>query len=119
MTVATYAAAQLLRVLPRERITRAVRCLRNAKVPRPLLNGFLKFHGRTYRVDMSAATQPIDAYESFNAFFTRALQRGNEIEALHLGSTAVVSVDWDTAPPWKRTPRPILFGEPLDCGSGQ
>ncbi|WP_437296787.1 archaetidylserine decarboxylase [Sorangium sp. So ce426] len=76
MTVATYAAAQLLRVLPRERITRAVGRLCDARAPAAVLNTVVKLYARAYRVDMDAAEVLTSPYESFDAFFTRKLREG-------------------------------------------
>lgn len=76
MTVATYAAAQLLRVLPRERITRAVGRLCDARL-HPLISRFVvSAYARAYRVDLDACVPPDGPYESFDAFFTRALRDG-------------------------------------------
>jgi len=76
MTVATYAAAQLLRVLPRERITRAVGRLCDARLHPVLSRLVVKAYARAYRVDLDAAAATVDPYESFDAFFTRALRDG-------------------------------------------
>ncbi len=76
MTVATYAAAQLLRVLPRERITRAVGRLCDARAPAAVLNTVVRLYARAYRVDMDAAEALTSPYESFDAFFTRKLREG-------------------------------------------
>lgn len=76
MTVATYAAAQLLRVLPRERITRAVGRLCDARLPPSVSNAVVRLYARAYRVDLDAAVPPPSPYESFDAFFTRALRDG-------------------------------------------
>jgi phosphatidylserine decarboxylase len=76
MTAATYAAAQLLRVLPRERITKAVGRLCDARLPPAVSNAVVKLYSRAYRVDLDAAAKTATAYESFDAFFTRALRDG-------------------------------------------
>jgi phosphatidylserine decarboxylase len=76
MTVASYAAAQLLRVLPRERITRAVGRLCDTRL-HPLVSRMaVNVYTRAYRVDLDAAVAPPRPYESFDAFFTRALREG-------------------------------------------
>ena len=76
MTVATYAAAQLLRVLPRERITRAVGRLCDARLP-PLVasRSSTCTSGRTGSTwaQRRARAGP---FESFDAFFTRRLREG-------------------------------------------
>jgi phosphatidylserine decarboxylase len=76
MTVATYAAAQLLRVLPRERITRAVGRLCDARLHPVLSRIVVNAYTRAYRVDLDAAVPEPGPYESFDAFFTRALRDG-------------------------------------------
>ena len=76
MTVATYAAAQLLRVLPRERITRAVGRLCDARLHPVFSRMVVDLYVRAYRVDLDAAAQAVGPYESFDAFFTRALRHG-------------------------------------------
>src|SRR5688572_20974545 len=76
MTVATYAAAQLLRVLPRARITRAVGRLCDARLPPALATAVVNLYVRAYRVDLADAVLPDGAFTSFDAFFTRALRDG-------------------------------------------
>lgn len=74
MTVATYAAAQLLRVLPRERITRAVGRLCDARLSPLMSQLVVNAYARAYRVDLAAAQA--GPYASFDAFFTRSLRDG-------------------------------------------
>lgn len=77
MTAATTrTAAQLLRVLPRERITRLLGRVGAAPVPRPVLDRFLSVYQRAYRVDMDEAVVPSGGFRSFNEFFTRHLRDG-------------------------------------------
>ncbi|MBK8941927.1 MAG: phosphatidylserine decarboxylase [Polyangiaceae bacterium] len=76
MSVATYAAAQLLRVLPRVRITRAVGRLAEARVPGPLSKAVVGAFVKAYSVDLDEAIRPSGAFESFDAFFTRELVPG-------------------------------------------
>lgn len=75
MTVATYAAAQLLRVLPRARITRAVGRLVDAPLPAAVTRTVVRVYTRAYGVDLDEAVQR-DGFESFDAFFTRQLRDG-------------------------------------------
>ena len=44
--------------------------------PRPLLRAAMRAYIRAYGVDMSEAAEPLGAYASFNAFFTRRLRPG-------------------------------------------
>ncbi len=76
MTVATYAAAQLLRVLPRTRITRAVGRLCDARLSPAVSNTVVKLYVRAYRVNLEDTVAPDGAFASFDAFFTRRLREG-------------------------------------------
>jgi phosphatidylserine decarboxylase len=76
MSVATYAAAQLLRVLPRVHITRAVGRLADARIPGPLSRAVVGIFSRAYDVDLGEAVRPDGPFESFDAFFTRHLVDG-------------------------------------------
>jgi phosphatidylserine decarboxylase len=79
MTVATYAAAQILRVLPRVRITRAVGRLCDAKLHPAVANAVVKLYVRAYQVNLDdtvAPESPSGAFPSFDAFFTRQLRDG-------------------------------------------
>lgn len=76
MTAATFAAAQLLRVLPRERITRAVGHLCDLPLPPRLSNAVVGIYVRAYDVDMGEAITPTGAFGSFDDFFTRSLRAG-------------------------------------------
>lgn len=76
MNVATYAAAQLLRVLPRAGITRAVGRLVDAELHPALSAAVVGLYARAYRVDLDEAAPQPGAFKSFDAFFTRALREG-------------------------------------------
>jgi phosphatidylserine decarboxylase len=76
VTVATYAAAKLLGVLPRARITRAVGRLADAKLHPLLAQAVIGLYVRAYRVDLDESVPPEGAFASFDAFFTRALREG-------------------------------------------
>jgi phosphatidylserine decarboxylase len=78
VTVGTYAFAQLLRVLPRTRITRAVGRLCELELPAGVSRLVVGAYVRAYQVDLDEA-QPLNgrgAYENFDAFFTRRLRDG-------------------------------------------
>ncbi len=81
MTAATYAFAQLIRVLPRTKITRAVGKLVDMRLPRPVARAAVAAYARAYRVDLDEA-EPLDggapgvAYDTFDSFFTRRLRPG-------------------------------------------
>jgi phosphatidylserine decarboxylase len=69
-------AARILRLIPRERITRALGHLTDARVPQAVLNPVLKIYSRAYNVDMSEAVEPAEGFATFNEFFTRRLRDG-------------------------------------------
>jgi phosphatidylserine decarboxylase len=78
VTAATYAFAQLLRVLPRTHITRAVGRLCELELPPVLSRAVVGAYVRAYQVDLDEA-EPLNgrgAYPSFDAFFTRRLRDG-------------------------------------------
>lgn len=60
--------------LPQHALSRLVGRLADARTPL-IRDTFIKGFARTYRIDMREALEPnLDAYESFNDFFTRALR---------------------------------------------
>lgn len=75
-SASTRTAVQLLRVLPRERITRLVGLLTEAHVPPRLLGPVLRLYTRAYAVNMDEAVVPTQGFRSFNEFFTRKLREG-------------------------------------------
>ncbi len=79
MTAATYAFAQLLRVLPRTRITRAVGTLVDLELPPLLSRAVVGIYASAYRVDLDEAEPHGDAYRSFDSFFTRRLKDGARV----------------------------------------
>ncbi len=76
MSLATFTAAQIIRVLPRVRLSRAIGRLCDSPLPAPLSRALANAYCRAYRVDM-ADVEPCDgAYPTFDAFFTRPLRDG-------------------------------------------
>src|SRR4051812_43460686 len=69
-------AARIMRILPRERISRALGHLTEARVPQALLNPVLALYTRAYNVDLAEAELPEAGFASFNEFFTRRLRDG-------------------------------------------
>jgi phosphatidylserine decarboxylase len=65
-----------LRVLPKNGLSRALGVLSRAHLPRPILRRLLEAYVRFFEVDLSEAERSLDEYESFDAFFTRALRPG-------------------------------------------
>lgn len=76
MSVATFAAAQLLRVLPRVQLSRAVGRLSEAPLPEPLARAITGLYARAYRVNLEEADPAARPWRSFDEFFTRPLRAG-------------------------------------------
>jgi phosphatidylserine decarboxylase len=57
-------------------LSRVMARLADARLPQPILRALLRTYVRTYRVDLSEAAEPLGAYPTFNAFFTRRLREG-------------------------------------------
>ena len=81
MSALTYATAKLLRLLPRERISRACGQLADARWPDGFGRAFVNVYGRVLDVDFEECVDPPAAesrsgWESFDAFFTRPLKEG-------------------------------------------
>jgi phosphatidylserine decarboxylase len=84
--LATYAAAQLLRALPRVRISRAVGQLCELPLSPPVSRAIMGAYSRAYRVNLEEAMPEPGPYASFDAFFTRPLKDGARL----ISSDAVV-----------------------------
>ena len=69
----TYATAQILRVLPRTRITRAMGRLADVQWPAPVGKAVLELYCRHYDVDF-AECRKSTGFASFDEFFTRELR---------------------------------------------
>ncbi len=76
MTFATFAAAQVLRVVPRVRLSQAVGRLCDTNVPASLSRWAASLYCRAYRVNLDEAEPSSEAYASFDDFFTRRLRDG-------------------------------------------
>lgn len=76
MTVATYAAARLLRALPREGITRVMGRLADVHLPPAVADAVVGLYVRAYQVDLAETVAPAGSFASFDAFFTRPLREG-------------------------------------------
>jgi len=74
--IATLLAAQVLRALPRVRISRAVGRLCEKPLPPVVSRAVTSIYSRAYRVDLEESEQPVGAFPSFDAFFTRSLKPG-------------------------------------------
>jgi phosphatidylserine decarboxylase len=72
--VRTFAAAQILRVIPRARVTRAVGRLCETRLAPPLSALVAGAYCRAYRVNIDEAFPGERPYPTFDAFFTRRLR---------------------------------------------
>lgn len=90
MSVATFAAAQVLRVLPRTSVSRAVGRLCEAPLPPRLSSTLVGLYVRAYGVDL-AECEARGAWTSLDEFFTRPLRpgaRASSADASHVVSPA-------------------------------
>ena len=69
-------AAAVLRVLPRNRLSRQLGRLADFAVPGPVLDRFIDGYRKAYDIDMSDYEAAPNGYPSFDAFFTRRLLPG-------------------------------------------
>ncbi len=76
MTTATRVAADVLRVLPRKQISSAMGRLADITGPAFVVQNAIRTFVRVYDVDMTEAIVPAGGFDSFDAFFTRALKPG-------------------------------------------
>jgi phosphatidylserine decarboxylase len=65
-----------VRAVSRPGFSRPMARLADARLPGPLLRALIRSWIRGYGVDMSEAAEPVSAYPTFNAFFTRKLKAG-------------------------------------------
>ncbi len=81
MSAVTYATAQILRVLPRQRIGQALGRLADSSWPRPVGRAIVGLYSRVYNValDECAESTDIGGWPSFDAFFTRELRQGARV----------------------------------------
>jgi phosphatidylserine decarboxylase len=74
MTTATRLAADVLRVLPRKQISSVMGRISDISGPPLLVQSMIRTFVRIYDVDLSEAIVPSSGFDSFDAFFTRALR---------------------------------------------
>jgi len=79
VSLTTFAAAQLLRALPRVQISKVVGRLSDRPLPAPVSRAIERWYSRAYGVDITEAEPQNGAYGSFDAFFTRPLRGGARI----------------------------------------
>jgi phosphatidylserine decarboxylase len=87
LTVSTFAAAQILRFVPRVRLSRAVGRLCDQRRTPLLVDAATKIYSRAYDVDLSDVDPTQGPYASFDDFFTRRLKPG----ARTIASAGIVS----------------------------
>jgi phosphatidylserine decarboxylase len=75
MTAITYATAQILRVLPRTRITRVMGRLADYAWPEPIGKAVVGLYCRAYHVELDECAKA-SGFASFDEFFTRELREG-------------------------------------------
>jgi phosphatidylserine decarboxylase len=76
VSLSTFAAAQILRALPRVHLSRAVGRLCDQPIPSGLARVVERAYCRAYQVNMDEAEGHLGSYPSFDAFFTRPLRKG-------------------------------------------
>jgi phosphatidylserine decarboxylase len=87
MRFGSWLSVQVLRALPRKRLSRAVGRWCDVRLPRLVSRGIQRVYGGVYGVDMTDVAPRPDAYPSFDAFFTRPLRPG----ARAIGDARVVA----------------------------
>ncbi|MGH7298535.1 MAG: phosphatidylserine decarboxylase, partial [Polyangiaceae bacterium] len=75
MSAVTYATAQILRVLPRARIGRAIGRLADRRWSAPVGRAVVGLYSRVYDVELGDCVEN-GGWSSFDAFFTRRLRDG-------------------------------------------
>jgi phosphatidylserine decarboxylase len=76
VSLSTFAAAQILRALPRVHLSRAVGRLCDQPIPSGFARTVERAYCRAYNVNMDEAEGHLGSYPSFDAFFTRPLKNG-------------------------------------------
>jgi phosphatidylserine decarboxylase len=74
MSAFTYATAQILRALPRERVSRAIGRLADHAWSPAVGRALVALYSRVYKVELEDCKET--SWTSFDAFFTRGLRRG-------------------------------------------
>ena len=69
-------ALELLRLLPRNALSRAAGRFAGLRLPRPVVRAEIAAFARAVGVDLSEVRDPLDSFASLQDFFTRALRDG-------------------------------------------
>lgn len=79
----------LLKLLPKNLVSRLAGFLADLRVPAPLLLSLIQVYSKFYKIQLNEVKKPISAFKSFTDFFTRELKK----EARSIDSTpnAIVS----------------------------
>jgi len=67
---------QLIKLLPKNLLSRMAGVLADTKLPSPLLQSFLKGYIKFYQVRLEEVEHPVDRMKNFTEFFTRSLKEG-------------------------------------------
>ena len=113
MSAATYAFAQLLRLLPRTGLSHAVGRLCEVRLSPGVARTVTRAYIRAYGVDMQDVAPESGHYGSFDAFFTRPLRSGARV----VEDVAVVSPadgQLTAAGPIDHGSRIVVKGQPYD-----
>jgi phosphatidylserine decarboxylase len=116
LNLATFAIAQVLRIVPRARVSQAVGRLCDTPVPASVSRWATRLYVRAYRVDLTeceALSSP--AYPNFNDFFTRRLKPG----ARPIAGAALVSPadgKLEASGPVEENGRLLVKGRPYQVG---
>jgi phosphatidylserine decarboxylase len=113
VSVTTFAAAQLLRLLPRTGLSHAVGRLCEVRLSPTVARTVTRAYIRAYGVDMQDVAPESGPYGSFDAFFTRPLRSG----ARHIDGAAVVSPadgQLTAAGPIDQGSKIVVKGQPYD-----
>lgn len=65
-----------LRYVPKNHLSRLIGRLVHLRLPRPLARRLVSWFAKSYQIDVSAASRPIEEYGSIGEFFTRDLREG-------------------------------------------
>jgi phosphatidylserine decarboxylase len=81
--------AELLEVLPRKQISRAMGKAADLRAPRPVLGSAIDAFAKAYGIDLDEAIVPREGFATFDDFFTRRLKPG--VRPVDADPLAVVS----------------------------
>ncbi len=119
LTIATYAAAKLLRFVPRVRLSRAVGRLCEQPLPPLVAETASKIYSRAYGVNLSEAEQA-DGYRTFDEFFTRRLRPGarriDEVDVVSPSDGKLVAAGRVDSIDKQGASRIVVKGRPYDVG---